>query len=325
MIARRSKKRLSALLIGGLCFTFSCGMPQPSQRREFDSITINANSFTLNDGLDSDDGLANISTVKSMNIEVKDCSSGYKAVLSNIADLKLYRSDRNCRILLHGFSIMGEQFTGGPLEGQIGEYKMFYSPLRTMKVVISEMISNPIQDHDEIGYSIYEPIEEGDQIDVMNLIRGPNRRVERITGSKNIPNFKLDFAKFIATIPCQKSFGLSFNLQCNVPMKWSGTPASLTCDRTRIKDISYILVKDVYSGNPSLKLLDRLFKSASIRVDEKKDYFRPNYTHNGGFKTARTNTILKSPNDTAKNSQMLLILRTYGGYQYFNIDFNTGQ
>lgn len=122
----------------------------------------------------------------------------------------------------------------------------------------------------------------------------------------------------------QKSFGLTFDLQCAHPMTYNGSDLNtLTCGNVQLKDLSYRLVQDIYHDYPTAKILNRLFKTSSVPVVPARDYFRPSSKHNSGFKTSKSGIILPSPQNTAKNPHMIFILRSSQGYQTFNLDFET--
>lgn len=269
-----------------------------------------------------------VQEVTDLQIEVADCASGYRLVTSQIDKVSLYRSDRGCRIKLHAFQWNGEVFTPKnlPLEGDVGTMGVFQSKFREIKVIISSMIHNPVQEDDSISYSMASKISQGADHSVLNLKLGETARIKRRPGSIRVPYFNLERSSIIAMLPDTKSFGMSFDLECIHSIKHEKRPERRQCGTLRLKDTYYILVPDVYNGHPSVEQIECLFKNGALKVDPKEDYYElPSPKHHGGFRTSRKDVILRSPSDTAHNPHMLLILKGHGGYQYFNIDFDTGK
>lgn len=266
-----------------------------------------------------------VQEVTNLQIEVTGCASGYRLVTAQTDKITLYRSDRGCRLKLHAFHFNGELFKGGPLEGPVGTSAIFQSQTSELQVFIASMIQDPIQDEDTVAYSIAPRLDRGMDKRVLQIKFGETARVRRKQGSVRVPHFKLKKSSMIATLPETRSFGMSFDLECIHPVKHEKRPDRRKCATVRLRDISYILVEDQYEGRPSLDDMDRLFKDGSLKVDPDEDYHEGDLpAQNGGFHTARKNIILRSPTDTVNHPEMILILKSHGGYQYFNIDFELG-
>jgi hypothetical protein len=316
----------SLFISGVVC----CGANDVSRR--IHPIPIAVHGFALSDSDQNitalDQWTQRVQEVTDLQIEVIGCASGYRLVTSQIDKIALYHSDRGCRIRLHAFQWNGEVFLSkdGPLEGRVGTAAMFRSKFRELQVIISAMIHDPVQEDDSIAYSMASKISRGADASVLKLNLGESARVKRRPAAIRIPHFNLEKASIIATLPETKSFGMSFDLECVHSIKHEKKPERRKCGAVRLRDTFYILVPDIYNGHPSIEQMECLFKIGALKVDPAEDYYElPSVKHHGGFRTSRRDVILRSPTNTANNPHMLLILKGHGGYQYFNLDFDTGK
>lgn len=265
-----------------------------------------------------------VQPITDLKLEVVGCISGNHMAPAKSAELRLYIRDRQCRILLHSFRISGILYQG-MLEGEVGTSAVFKSAFDSKDVVITQMIHSPILKTDSISYSVGDGLAAGRTKNVLSFKRGPNRRLRSSGLPPGTPNFRLENAHLLTAIPASKSFGLSFDLECEYSMKEDDHSQKLKCGPTDLKDISYILVRDDFNNHPTERIADALFKGGALHVNPALDYVAPTKSHHGGFRTARQDIVLSSPSDTAKNPNMILILKNRAGFQYFNIDMDTGR
>lgn len=305
----------------------ACGDPTPDMRGS-NSATILVQGFALNesepDG--SDQSLTQkVQGVTRLQIEVKDCRSGYHIATSAAERIKLYKHDQNCKLALHGFQWNGESFRPSKqaLTGPAGTMAWFRSQHKEVPVVISSMISSPIKDDDEVGYSIASRIVQGDSKSVLGIKVGESKRIRRRNHSVHAPLFNVRRAKIIAMIPNTKSFGMRFELECTGDIKHEMSPDLRKCVHVKLRDLSYQLVEDRYLGRPTVEQMDVLFAHGSIPVDPANDYQPSAGSFHGGFSTSAGPVILRTPTNTAAHPHMILILRSPRSYEYFNLDMRT--
>jgi hypothetical protein len=265
---------------------------------------------------------AEISRASQLQIEIDHCRSGYRYA-GQVDLVALYKGDYGCQVTLQRFKWGPEEFEG-ILTGPAGTSALFHSAERDLRVTITETLSDPLTDGDEISYSLDFNLEMGGDLKILGLSRGPSTRLKRASWSTRVPHFQVDRVAMQVLNTKDKSFGLAFDVQCAHPMKYDGESLeTLQCGQVKLKDLSYKLVQDIYHDYPTVKILDQLFKTSGTRVLPSRDYFRPSWQHHGGFKTMRSGTFLFSPKQTAKNPHMIFVLRSSQGYQLFNLDYLT--
>lgn len=319
-------KKIGVLAVAG---TFvACGEPA-ADRRGSHTATILAQGFALSDlelGGSEATLTQQVQGVNGLQIEVKDCLSGYHFVTAAAEKIKLYKHDQKCKVALHGFQWNGDTYRPShqPLTGPEGTMAWFRSQKKEVPVVISSMISSPLKEDDEISYSISSRIIEGPQKSVLGMKVGESQRIQRHTGSLHSPFFYVKRSKIIAMIPDTKSFGVRFDLECIDNIKHETNPNMRKCKNVKLKNLSYQLVEDRYFGHPTLEQMDVLFRHGAIAVDPDYDYQPSGASFHGGFSTSAGPIILRTPTDTARHPNMILILKSLRGYQYFNIDILTG-
>lgn len=325
---RQFLKILGVLALTGTLI--ACGDAEPDGRASHNT-SVSVQGFALNghqnsDFLEAGSLTQKVQEVSQLQLEIAGCRSGYHVVTSSVQKLQLYKHDRDCSVILHGFQFNGEIYrpSGQPLKGPVGTSALFRSQKNEIAVVISSTISSPVQDHDAIAYSIGNRLQQGSTKKVLGVNAGISGRIRRGNRTLHTPFFKVVRSSMIAVIPETKSFGIRFDLECIDDIKHEARPELRRCRRAKLKDLSYLLVEDRYQNHPTFEQMEHLFKNGGINVDPQKDYKPADHGYHGGFATSSGPIILRTPNNTAIHSKMILILKSSRSYQYFNLDMQTG-
>jgi hypothetical protein len=262
-------------------------------------------------------------TYSSLRIKVDNCASGYTADSILIDHLQLYRGDRGCRLSLMSFSNGLEDFSGGPLQGPVGTIAEFKSKTSTISVEVISTINDPIDEHDQILYHVSSVLGGQSHPNTLALDLGISGRYKTGLLSSRVPLFKIKQFAIKGLDPVTKSFLANLELECQRILTNVHNLDSTRCYRLRLKDISYKLVPDTFLNRPTFHALEEIFKKDAVKVNPSRDILKPNKDFRGGFRTTTQNDILKTPINTAKKPDMLFILKSPWGYQYFNLDLTT--
>lgn len=301
---------LTSLLIGG------CGASRSNHSSPV-PISSSLDSFSIN----SD---AEPLSFPTATISVDHCASGYFLSSGILQQLRLYRDDHDCVVSLLSISDGVNTFHGRPLSGPAGTSGVFKSEKSEIFVTITRMISNPVKDDDQITYAISSVADSSQKPDVLSLKRGPSGRIRSRASFGKVPYFSIKKIAVQGVDAKSRSFLVRMELECYQSIRFAQNANLVRCSRLQLSDIRYKLVADRYQSRPSLVTLNQIFKAGATRVHPNTDLLLPTENFNGGFTTKQGLDSLKTPAHTASNSAMLLILESPWGFQYFNLDFQTG-
>ena len=297
--------------------TSSCGGGAKTSSTEAD-LSI-AETVSIEVGVNEDQEALGLAAVASaFSLDVNSCTSGFSATATAAAPtLTLYKGDTGCLGKLTSFTVNGITFAGtNPGATAFAAYAVGSTATYTdatgaskMKVLITAQLSSPLLVTDTITYS-FSATANGGSGTVSQSALGEAHTVA-VAGDL-IPNFRIDAITFQG-LNASGGGQFSFKLECLDPIV---TGASASCSNLLFTDLSYVLVKDTYAGNPSASQLAALFPGTAVVAG---DVTTTTTNSKGGF----ISSTLSGPNQLAANPDMLLVLKNGTSYQYFTITAQT--
>lgn len=269
-------------------------------------------------------GRTEFTTAKQYSMSLEGCSSGLHYANIDAPIIKVYKNDRNCLVKLNRFTYKGSAWvpsSNKPFttwqEGDVAYFVSKESPNLSLKVTVSSQLDNPISGAARVIYFFSD------------IRKGSNQTVEKPTISdshdigiegQDAPPFSALSVSF-AGISESGSGKFIFTLECN--SKVTLVNNELTCEGLPLSQVSYLLVKDIYSSALDIEQAHSLFTTETPTFVMEDDMIEASAggTVNGGFRTKTGNDILLSPGKMHTTPNMILILSANGtSFRYFNVD-----
>ena len=270
----------------------------------------------------ADDGMNLMSDATAFGITVSGCATGFTGTASEatLAGLSVYKFDRNCIAKLTQFSFNGSSYI--PLTdfatwqpGDTATFKSTTNASDLLSVAVASQLNNPIAGSEDVSYT-YSQVSAGADKNIASSVVGA-AHILKVSG-QGAPAFQVKSVSF-SGVTALGAGQFSFVMECLVAVTGSGVTES--CKDAVLPDISYKLVKDTYSGAPTLANLNDMFVSGSstIAIPSEVLALGSGSAANGGF----SSKVLDGPGAMHNNPQMLLALKVGVSYQYFNVDVTT--
>ena len=257
---------------------------------------------------------------------VSGCKSGFMKEASILSEIALYIGDQSCLVKLLEFRIDDETYIPSAedpfntwLSGDTAVFKSTFDVSKVVQVKVERQVSSPVQAKEVVKYQ-FGSISSGEsKTSPIQTIELPRPIVSIDTS----PKFKLVQLSLLGFTREGKG-QFQFALECK--SKLVGTGLSSKCADEPLSALSYALVRDDWSGHPTVFEAMQLFSKDAKRVSA-SDIISSSKNRLGGFrtKTAKDKDVLVGPLPITEAAKMLFILRNAtGGFSIYQIESNYG-
>jgi hypothetical protein len=318
------KKVFAFLVVAQLLLTIGCGESGNNSlntpiRKEEVVVYQYAPAVLLLDNAEQD-------RLDDAKFSVSGCKSGFMKEASILSEIALYIGDQSCLVKLLEFRVDDETYIPSAedpfstwLSGDTAVFKSTFDISRAVQVKVEKQVSSPVQPKEIVKYQIGSLSSGESKTSPVQTIELPRPIVSIDTA----PKFKLAQVNLLGFTREGKG-QFQFTLECK--SKLVGKGLNSKCGEESLGALSYVLVRDDWSGHPTVFEAMQLFSKDAKRVSV-SDIISSSKNRLGGFrtKTAKDKDVLVGPRPITEVAKMLFILRNAtGGFSIYQIEGSYG-